>query len=43
MTKFLVTGAAGFLGYHLADALSTDPGSQVICVDNFVRGEQFTL
>ncbi len=39
MTKYLVTGAAGFLGYHLADTLSREATSEVLCVDNFVRGE----
>ena len=43
MPKYLVTGAAGFLGYHLADALSADPCSQVVCVDNFIRGERDSL
>lgn len=39
MTRFLVTGAAGFIGYHLASALSKRPGAEVIVVDNFIRGE----
>jgi UDP-glucose 4-epimerase len=39
MSKYLVTGAAGFLGYHLASTLSEDHGSHVVCVDSFVRGE----
>lgn len=36
---FLVTGAAGFIGYHLAKALSADGTQHVVCVDNGVRGE----
>jgi len=43
MTKYLVTGAAGFLGYHLANVLSADPHSQVVCVDNFIRGQRDSL
>ncbi|MFN3780169.1 MAG: NAD-dependent epimerase/dehydratase family protein [Brevundimonas aurantiaca] len=39
MTTCLVTGAAGFLGFHLARALSAREGFEVICVDNFARGE----
>lgn len=35
---YLVTGAAGFLGYHLAAALARDPANHVVCVDNGVRG-----
>jgi nucleoside-diphosphate-sugar epimerase len=34
MTRVLVTGAAGFIGSHLAENL-TDRGDQVIGVDNF--------
>ncbi len=37
--KILVTGAAGFLGYHLAKRLADDKSNQVLCVDNGVRGE----
>lgn len=40
MTRILVTGAAGFLGFHLARALAQDSENTVICVDNFVRGER---
>ena len=38
MTTYLITGAAGFIGYHLAEYLSEDPRHQVICVDNHLRG-----
>jgi nucleoside-diphosphate-sugar epimerase len=34
----LVTGAAGFLGYHMAHHLAADPETEVICVDDFSRG-----
>ncbi len=40
MTRFLVTGAAGFIGYHLTRALAARGDAQVIAVDNFVRGER---
>lgn len=38
MQRVLVTGAAGFIGYHLAKRLA-DEGAHVICVDNMTRGE----
>lgn len=37
--RILITGAAGFLGFHLARALAMRPATEVICVDNFSRGE----
>ena len=40
MTNVLVTGAAGFIGYALADALSRRDNTRVFAVDNFVRGER---
>lgn len=36
--KILVTGAAGFLGFHLASKLASDTTNTVICADNGVRG-----
>ncbi len=36
--RILVTGAAGFLGYHLSRALAARAGTQLFCVDNFERG-----
>jgi UDP-glucose 4-epimerase len=39
MTRILVTGAAGFLGFHLARALAKREGYTVICVDNMSRGD----
>jgi nucleoside-diphosphate-sugar epimerase len=38
--KFLITGAAGFLGFALASRLAQDPRNEVICIDNFIRGER---
>lgn len=40
MTRILVTGAAGFLGFHLARTLAARPDTQVIGIDNFARGER---
>jgi nucleoside-diphosphate-sugar epimerase len=37
--KILVTGAAGFLGYHIARTLSDRADTQVVCADNGIRGE----
>ena len=34
----VVTGAAGFIGYHLATALAEDGQTHVICVDDHSRG-----
>lgn len=40
MAKYLVTGAAGFLGFFIAKSLSDRPNVKVHIVDNFVRGER---
>lgn len=37
--KILITGAAGFVGYHLASQLLTDPEVSLTLVDNFRRGK----
>lgn len=39
MTRIMVTGAAGFIGYHLARRLSENPELELLLVDNFARGE----
>jgi len=40
MTDVLITGAAGFIGFALADKLSRDDDKNVFVVDNFIRGER---
>ncbi|HSI10812.1 MAG TPA: NAD-dependent epimerase/dehydratase family protein [Chthoniobacter sp.] len=40
MSKILITGAAGFVGWHLAMRLSAEPGNELTLVDNFVRGRR---
>ena len=37
--RVVVTGGAGFLGSHLADALIAR-GAQVVAIDNFVTGSK---
>lgn len=39
MKKVLVTGGAGFVGYHLAKALA-EAGDEVVVIDNFRRGRK---
>lgn len=38
MSKVLITGAAGFIGYHLATRLAKD-GHELVLVDNFALGK----
>ncbi|HTQ78802.1 MAG TPA: NAD-dependent epimerase/dehydratase family protein [Thermoanaerobaculia bacterium] len=38
MAKILITGGAGFMGYHLASALAEEPGNRLLLVDNLSRG-----
>ncbi|MGC9328126.1 MAG: GDP-mannose 4,6-dehydratase, partial [Candidatus Hinthialibacter sp.] len=38
MPRTLITGGAGFLGSHLADAL-LNRGHEVICIDNLITGD----
>lgn len=40
MKRILVTGAAGFIGCHLASRLSQDPVNHLLLVDNFLRGKR---
>lgn len=45
MKKILITGGAGFIGYHLANQLLQDSDNQLTLVDNLQRGkmdEDFT-
>ena len=37
--RVVILGAAGFVGYHLAEKISENPNANVILVDNFLRGE----
>ena len=39
MSKILITGGAGFIGYHLTKLLS-EQGHEVVIVDNFFRSEK---
>ncbi len=38
-TKILVTGGAGFIGSAMAENLASDPGNEIVIVDNLVTGE----
>lgn len=40
MAKILITGGAGFIGYHLALRLSEDAGNTITIADNFIRGKK---
>lgn len=39
---YLVTGAAGFIGSHIAEGIVRQ-GKRVVCVDNFVAGKESNL
>lgn len=39
MNRILITGGAGFIGYHLASELSKDPENHIVLLDNFARGK----
>ncbi len=39
MKKILITGGAGFIGYHLAKRLLADEENQLILIDNLQRGK----
>lgn len=40
MSRILITGGAGFIGYFLAARLSGDEANNVTIVDNFTRGKR---
>src|SRR5262245_22464587 len=37
--RILITGGAGFVGYHLAHKLSQDQNNHLLLVDNFTRSK----
>jgi nucleoside-diphosphate-sugar epimerase len=40
LKKALVTGGSGFIGFHLADYLSSQGGTEVTVIDNMARGSR---
>lgn len=38
--KILITGGAGFIGYHLSVYLLKNTDAELVLIDNFVRGKQ---
>jgi UDP-glucose 4-epimerase len=43
VTRILVTGAAGFLGFYIARQLAETPENSIVCVDSFVRGRRDSI
>ncbi|RFB81084.1 SDR family NAD(P)-dependent oxidoreductase [Methylovirgula sp. 4M-Z18] len=41
--RILVTGGAGFIGSHIADLLCDEGCSEIICLDNMIRGRAENL
>ena len=41
--RILVTGSAGFIGYHLTKQLLSDPGNYIIGIDNLFTGSEMNL
>jgi UDP-glucose 4-epimerase len=41
--RFLITGGAGLMGSHIADRLLAKGASEIILVDNFVRGSMHNI
>src|SRR5262245_59537597 len=39
-SRVLITGGAGFVGSHIADALMDEGVAEVIAIDNLVRGNR---
>ncbi|MDK1029615.1 MAG: NAD-dependent epimerase/dehydratase family protein, partial [Anaerolineae bacterium] len=42
MTKFLITGGAGFIGSHVVDLLASQ-NHQLLVIDNFSTGKSTNL
>jgi UDP-glucose 4-epimerase len=42
-SRILVIGGAGFVGSHLVDQLTLEPVSEIVVLDNFVRGTRANL
>ena len=40
MNRIIVTGGAGFIGFHLADYLSNNDKNEVTIIDNFTRNKE---
>jgi UDP-glucose 4-epimerase len=40
MIKILITGGAGFIGYHLANELANDSSNEIVIADNLQRGRE---
>ena len=41
--RCLITGGAGLIGSHIADALATEQPAEIVVLDNFVRGSRLNL
>jgi UDP-glucose 4-epimerase len=41
--RILITGGAGLVGSHIADVLADQPGTEIVILDNFVRGRRENL
>ncbi len=39
MSKILITGGAGFIGFHLAKKLSDNQNNEIYIIDNLIRGK----
>ena len=38
MTKYLVTGGAGYIGSNLVNELTRDSENEILCLDNYSTG-----